>query len=131
MLTYNLDVIDCLTNGAMGKIVGFQYSSSGGSKTVKTVLIEFHDEKVGRNRRKNYACLQEQYPGIPVTPIEMIEFHFSMSKKQTNNQMCVAIQFPLKLAFCCTAHKMQGQTVCKPKFLILDLRRVREPAQAQ
>lgn len=130
MLTSNLDVTDCLTNGAIGKVVAFQYSSSAGSKTVKTVLIQFHDEKVGKNRRRNYAYLQQQYPDIPVTPIEMIEFHFSMSKKQTNNQMCVAIQFPLKLAFCCTAHKMQGQTVAKPKFLILDLRRVREPAQA-
>ena len=42
----------------------------------------------------------------------------------------IATQFPLKLAFACTAHKMQGATIPKPDSLILDLRRVREPAQA-
>ena len=65
-----------------------------------------------------------------MTPIEKIEFRFSMSKKQTSNQTMIATQFPLKLAFACTAHKMQGATVPKPDSLILDLQRVREPAQA-
>ena len=41
-----------------------------------------------------------------------------------------AIQFPLKLAFACTAHKMQGTTITKPEPLIIDLKSVKEPAQA-
>ena len=65
-----------------------------------------------------------------MTPIEKIEFNFSMSKKQTNDQMLTAVQFPLKLSFACTAHKMQGATVCKPDPLVLDLQKVMEPAQA-
>ena len=40
-----------------------------------------------------------------------------------------AIQFPLKLSFACTAHKMQGSTVLKPDSLAIDLTSVREPAQ--
>ena len=127
MLTYNIDVMDSLTNGAIGEVVGFQFTAAG---KVKTVLVHFKNEKVGRNLRKNHSFLQQQFPGIPVTPIEKIEFRFSMSKKQTNNQVMTATQFPLKLAFACTAHKMQGATIPKPDCLIVDLRRVREPAQA-
>ena len=126
MLTYNVDVIDSLTNGAFGEVIGFQYTSGG---AVKTVLVHFKNEKVGRNKRKNYSVLNNQFPGVSVTPIEKIEFNFSMSKKQTNNQMLTAMQFPLKLSFACTAHKMQGATVCKPDPLILDLRHIMEPAQ--
>ena len=126
MLTYNIDVIDSLTNGAFGEVIGFQYTSCG---TVKTVLVHFKNEKVGQSRRKNYKFLQNQFPGIPVTPIEKIEFNFSMSKKQTNNQMLSALQFPLKLSFACTSHKMQGATVCKPEPLVLDLRGIMEPSQ--
>ena len=80
--------------------------------------------------RQNHAYLQQQFGNLPVTPIEKIEFNFSMSKKQTNNQMLSATQFPLKLSFACTAHKMQGATVPKPNSLIVDLRHVMEPAQA-
>ena len=127
MLTYNVDVIDSLTNGAFGEIVGFHFTSTG---MIKYILVQFRDEKVGKNRRRNYDFLQLQFPGIPVTPIEKIEFRFSMSKKKTNNQIMIATQFPLKLSFACTAHKMQGATVCKPNPLILDLRHVMEAAQA-
>ena len=127
MLTYNVDVIDSLTNGAFGEVVGFLFSNPS---VIETVLVHFFNEKVGRNKRRNHTLLQQQFTGIPVTPIEKIEFNFSMSKKQTNNEILTALQFPLKLSFSCTAHKMQGATVCKPDPLVLDLRHVMEPAQA-
>ena len=41
-----------------------------------------------------------------------------------------ATQFPLRLAFAATAHKVQGQTVKKPNHLVLNLKTVREAAQA-
>ena len=127
MLTYNIDVIDSLTNGAFGEIVGFRFDDSG---AIKTIFVHFKNEKVGQKRREKYSSLQSKFNGRPVTPIEKIEFRFSMSKKHTSNPNLIAIQFPLKLAFACTAHKMQGATVCKPDQLILDLRHVMEPAQA-
>ena len=52
-------------------------------------------------------------------------------KKTTRaSSNATAIQFPLKLAFAATAHKIQGSTVRKPNFLVLDLRTVMEAAQA-
>jgi len=129
MLTYNVDVIDSLTNGALGKVVGFEKSSSG---LTRTVLVQFKSEKVGQNRRKsNSSYLQQKFSNIPVTPIEKIEFRFNLSKNPTSqNDFMTATQFPLKLAFACTAHKMQGATVVKPDSLVIDLLSVREAAQA-
>ena len=69
MLTYNVDVIDSLTNGAMGEVVGFQFLKND---IVKIVLVHFKNEKVDKNKRKNHAHLQEKFSGIPVTPIEKI-----------------------------------------------------------
>ena len=66
-----------------------------------------------------------------MTPIDLIEFQYSLSKKNNiSNATATAIQFPLRLAFAATAHKVQGLTVKKPNHLVIDLRKVREPAQA-
>ena len=40
------------------------------------------------------------------------------------------IQFPVKLAFAATAHKIQGQTVKSPRKVIVDIRSVFQPAMA-
>ena len=66
-----------------------------------------------------------------VTPISRIEFRFNMSKNPTSqNDFMLAVQFPLKLSFACTAHKMQGSTVLRPDSLAIDLTSVKEAAQA-
>ena len=128
MLTYNIDTCDCLTNGSFGKVMGFKFGKDG---TVTRVIVHFYDEECGREKRKNHLQLQNQYPGFHPTPIEMIEFHYSLSKKQsTGVRNSTVTQFPLRLAFAATAHKVQGQTVKKPNSLVLDLRTVRESAQA-
>ena len=40
MLTYNIDVLDGLTNGARGEILGFERSVKG---TIKNVMIKFDE----------------------------------------------------------------------------------------
>ena len=53
----------------------------------------------------------------------------SISKNPTSqNDLMLATQFPLKLSFACTAHKIQGSTITDPNKVILDLRSVKEPA---
>ena len=128
MLTSNVNVVDSLSNGALGTVVDFEKERDG---TVKTVLVHFKNEKAGQETRHRYSYLRRKYPAIPVTPISMIECSFQLGKKSdTKNPSFTATQFPLRLAFACTAHKMQGSTVSKPDQLVIDLRQVFEAAQA-
>ena len=130
MMTYNVDTCDCLTNGSFGEILDFKFDTNG---NIQQIYVEFLDEDCGRKRRKNYQMLQAKYPGRNVTPIDMMEFQYSLSWKKNRNSSSVnasAYQFPLRLAFAATAHKVQGQTVKKPNYLVVDLRKVREAAQA-
>ena len=60
-----------------------------------------------------------------------METDFSQSKNQYSASVkWHVLQFPLKLAWAVTAHKIQGQTVPKPNMLIADLSKVKQPAQA-
>ena len=78
MLTYNVDVMDCLTNGAMGEVINFLYDEKG---CAHTILVHFYDEKVGKNIRKKYPALQ--FNNISVTPIGG---NFETSDRNSTNQ---------------------------------------------
>ena len=125
MLTYNLDVCDSLTNGSQGKVIDFKYGKHG---KIKYILVKFDENVSGRERRKRFN-FGEEYPGI--TPIEIKETSFSLSKNKTNaSSTATALQFPLKLAYAATAHKVQGHTVKAPQALIIDLVTWIQPAMA-
>ena len=65
-----------------------------------------------------------------VVGIEKLEFSYSLSKKTNGRSTVVAYQFPLRLAITSTAHRVQGLTVKKPTPIVVDLRSIRESAQA-
>ena len=128
MLTHNLDTSDGLTNGALGELVGYDISEEG---KVQTLYVHFFDEKIGKQKRKLYPSLSDRFLGKRPTPISKFEFEYSESKKAySTSASAVAYQFPIKLAWAITAHKIQGQTISKPNKLIVDLSKVFEAAQA-
>ena len=127
MLTYNIDTCDSLTNGSFGEVIGIEFDKCG---TITKVVVHFYDEKCGKERRKKYHNMQT-YEGKNPTIIERIEFTYTLSKNTSVGVKNASVmQFPLKLAFAATSHKVQGQTVKKPNNLVIDLRTVRESAQA-
>ena len=128
VLTFNVDTCDSLTNGSFGEVIGVDVDKTG---EISAVIVHFYDEKCGHEKRKNHVNLQNRYPGKNATPIKRMEFHYTLSKSQTTGvKNAFVTQFPLRLAFAATAHKVQGQTVKKPNSLVIDLRTVREAAQA-
>ena len=128
MLTFNIDTCDSLTNGTFGEVLGFEFDNIGG---ISKVIVNFDNKESGQERRQNFVELQRKYDGKFATPIEKIEFNYSLSKKPTSaSTNATATQIPLRLAFAATSHKVQGSTIKKPNSLVVDLRSVREAAQA-
>ena len=133
MLTFNIDTCDSLTNGSFGEVVGFRPHNTQDVRLLKEIIVHFYNEDCGKESRKNHVRLQTEYPGKNVLPITPMEFPYSLSKKISSGQSncnATAFQFPLRLAFSSTAHKVQGLTVKKPNKLVADLRKIKEPAQA-
>ena len=91
MLIRNIDVGDGLVNGAFGTVEGFLERNGN----VNTVQVKFDSEKAGKKRKMQNNAV----------PIDRTEENMSGQKG------VVRRQFPLKLAWACTVHKVQGMTV--------------------
>ena len=115
MLIHNIDTCDGLTNGARGELIGIIEDAAG---EVTKLVVKFERESVVRERRRCNQDITNRYPGG--TPIEKVNFPFSISqsKKSVVNTANV-IQFPIKLAFASTTHKIQGATIPKPQKVII------------
>ena len=117
MLTYNVDTSDGLTNGARGELTGIIKDKND---NISKILVKFERESIGREKRKHNKEICRQFPQS--TPIEKVNFSFSISKsKKSVISTAMVIQFPLKLAFACTAHKIQGSTIPKPNKVIINV----------
>ena len=119
MLTTNVDTTDGLTNGTFGQVFGFEKDNKG---KIIGVLVEFLKEKSGKELRKRRPDLQRKYPGRNITVIKRFEQEYSLSGRPNGSATARAIQFPLKLVFAATSHKVQGMTIKKPECLVIDLR---------
>ncbi|XP_038063031.1 ATP-dependent DNA helicase PIF1-like [Patiria miniata] len=98
MLTRNLDVSDGLVNGVFGTVSDIVMLPN--EHSAKIVKVKFDNEKVGAKLKK-----QSSGNSTDVVCIEMVEDNVT--------QVFVRHQFPLKLAWACTSHKVQGMTTEK------------------
>ncbi|XP_062576240.1 uncharacterized protein LOC134238134 [Saccostrea cucullata] len=114
MLTRNCDVKDGLVNGVVGVISHFVFEQN--TSSIDSIGVIFDNKNVGkqsgkRTKKGNLVLLNRVQE-------EMIE------KK---SKAMVRHQFPLRLAWACTAHKVQGMTVEK---VVVNLDRTFSPGQA-
>jgi hypothetical protein len=106
MLIRNIDVSDGLVNGAQGEITGFIKSTN--NKTI-AIAVKFYDEKIGKETIKKCQFKSELNKYPLSTPIQRTESSFTVTQK--NKSLTITrYQFPLKLSWACTIHKVQGLT---------------------
>jgi ATP-dependent exoDNAse (exonuclease V) alpha subunit len=105
MLTRNLDVSGGFSNGIQGHIVGFIFRD----QVAMAVLIKFSDTNIGKETRLRCKYDLSNFPQYSV-PIERIEAIFSLSTSKKNIQ-ATRNQFPIRLYWACTVHKIQGQSL--------------------
>ena len=126
MLTYNVDTGDGLTNGSRGDLIGVKRNKEG---NINKLIIKFENLSHGQRNREINQEITRCYPGGTV--VEKVDFGFSLSKGTKGNiSTAKVIQFPVKLAFATTAHKIQGQTIKKPRKVVVDIRSVFQSAMA-
>ena len=109
VLVFNIGVIDSLVNGSSGTVVGMEYKDD----VPYCVVVQFDDEECGKEQRAKFPNLSRKYEKYNGTPIFRQELEYQvLSRKGYGHAMRAKIvQFPLKLFYASTAHKMQGQTV--------------------
>lgn len=113
MLIRNIDVSDGLVNGVIGTITEFQEESNG---DLKSINVLFDNQIVGKKS------------GIRKDESFVVQIHRSEEEMKTaTNKTFIRHQFPLRLAWACTAHKVQGLTTTE---IVVDLNRVFSPGQA-
>nr|XP_055075157.1 uncharacterized protein LOC129454640 [Misgurnus anguillicaudatus] len=120
MLKKNVDVSDGLVNGAFGTVVHVSVSQKlnddNDNDFPSAIHIEFDDPNVGKIQRSKQQLRFSQN----ATVIEAQE-------DQVTNAGGIRCQFPLKLAWACTVHKVQGLTVDKA---VVSLNKIFAPGQA-
>lgn len=114
MLTRNCNVEDGLVNGVMGYICQFVFEENS-DRIVKAVGIEFDNKEVGKKSGQK-------------TKDEKLVF-IERVQEEIKDKVTTVVrhQFPIRLSWACTAHKVQGMTTDK---VVVNLDRAFAPGQA-
>ena len=126
MLIHNISTVDSLTNGQLGTLKEILKNREG---KVDKLVIKFNNPSSGAANREKFSILASRFPEC--TFIERVSIHYSLSKrKQEVSSTATVIQFPIKLSFALTAHKVQGQSIPYPLKVAMDIGSVFQDAQA-
>ena len=109
-IVFNVNTIDGLVNGALGTVLAFEKNKH---QKIEAIIVKFDEESAGEQQRQNYPVLAQKYSHERGTPIfrQELEYHITSKRGKTHAPRAKIVQFPMRLAWANTAHKMQGQTI--------------------
>ena len=111
MLVYNIDIPDLLVNGALGTVVGIEFDKKG---EVECIVVSFDRPETGTGQMNSFKQLATKYKkerGCPIykqTIEELIGTSTKSNRGRKHGSVYKITQFPLRLAWGSTAHKVQG-----------------------
>ena len=103
MLIHNVNTLDGLTNGAQGRVVEILAKD----ERVRYILIRFDNKDIGCGQRRKFGHLPTFARHADLTPIERFSFSYTLGDVRKNHAaMATLLQFPLRLSWACTSHKV-------------------------
>ena len=129
MIVRNIDVPDMLVNGQIGTLKEVILTMRKDKKEVEILVIELDNQRAGKENQKNNLQLSQKYPNCIF--IRRMQFNYTIGRKKGDiGSSALVIQFPIRVCYAVSAHKIQGGTFEEPATVAMDLRSVFEPAQA-
>ena len=126
LICHNLDTIDSLTNGQLGHFVDAVKNREG--KVVKLIL-KLDKPGAGSHNREQNPELTKKYPDCIF--IARVSLQYSTTKKYSEgSSKATLIQFPIRLAYAITAHKVQGSSIAFPTTVAMDINSCFQSGQA-
>ena len=88
---------------------------------VNKLVVRPKDSSSGIRNRSKFPQLTAQYPDCIFIEKVSKTYCLNQKKKGDVGSSATVIQFPIKVAFCITAHKMQGATIPYPEKVAMDI----------
>ena len=106
MVVLNISISDSLVNGSLGTVIDIMNKDDG---KVSCIVIKFDIEKAGIEQRKNYSKIADKYKDSNGTPVfrHRVRYFLTTSKGKPHARQATVFQFPIKVAYAITGHKMQ------------------------
>ena len=109
MIVRNIEVGDMLANGQIGVLR--EVIKVDGVPDV--LVVALRDKSAGKANRQNHTRLASTYPNCVF--IEKVKVDYSLRQRSGDvGSTATVFQFPIRVAFGTTAHKVQGQSIPYP-----------------
>ena len=103
MLIHNINTLDGLTNGAQGTVLEILSRED----RVHYILVKFDNTEIGMEQRRKFRFLPSLAKQPDLTPIERYSLGYTLGDITKNHgASATLLQFPLKLAWASTSHKV-------------------------
>ena len=117
ILIHNLDTVDSLTNGQLGTFVDAIKNKDG---KVEILILKLDKPGAGRNNNEQNPQLNKKYPQCVF--IKRVSIQYCITKRFVEaSSKATLIQFPIRLAYAITAHKVQGSSIPYPTRVAMDI----------
>ena len=119
MIIHNINTMDGLTNGARGKVMEIIAKED----RVRFILIQFDNPNIGIEQRRKFRHLPSISRHPDLTPIDKFHFSYTLGDVRKNHAArATVIQFPLRLSWASTAHKVRFSTEYNNKQIVFTFR---------